>query len=94
MAVYFVDSSALVKRYIAEAGSNWVLGLFDPTLDHEFLLLLLQMLKSSQQSHDGRAVEVSVSPMPQVYVINSEMICKQTIKLLKSQKESSIPAWY
>jgi predicted nucleic acid-binding protein len=25
MAVYFVDSSALVKRYISEIGSTWVL---------------------------------------------------------------------
>ncbi|MEH1937706.1 MAG: hypothetical protein V7L14_29155 [Nostoc sp.] len=30
MAVYFLDSSALVKRYISEIGSVWVLGLFDP----------------------------------------------------------------
>lgn len=27
MAVYFLDTSALVKRYIAEVGSNWVLNL-------------------------------------------------------------------
>jgi predicted nucleic acid-binding protein len=31
MAVYFFDSSALVKRYIAETGSGWVSGLTDPT---------------------------------------------------------------
>jgi hypothetical protein len=38
MAVYFLDSSALVKRYINETGSAWVLGLFNPTLDHEFFV--------------------------------------------------------
>jgi predicted nucleic acid-binding protein len=38
MAVYFLDSSALVKRYINETGSAWVLGLFDPTLDNEFFV--------------------------------------------------------
>jgi len=27
MAVYFIDSSALVKRYINEIGSLWVLNL-------------------------------------------------------------------
>ena len=27
MAIYYLDSSALVKRYIAETGSNWVLNL-------------------------------------------------------------------
>ncbi|MCL1469096.1 type II toxin-antitoxin system VapC family toxin [Argonema antarcticum] len=35
MAIYFLDSSALVKRYISEIGSAWVLGLFDPTLKNE-----------------------------------------------------------
>jgi uncharacterized protein len=38
MPVYFMDSSALVKRYISEAGSAWVLGLFDPALDNEFFV--------------------------------------------------------
>jgi uncharacterized protein len=38
MSVYFLDSSALVKRYINEIGSAWVLSLFDPTLDHEFFV--------------------------------------------------------
>ncbi|MDB5356198.1 MAG: hypothetical protein JWN24_2651 [Phycisphaerales bacterium] len=30
MAIYFLDSSALVKRYVAEVGSAWVKDLFDP----------------------------------------------------------------
>ncbi len=38
MPVYFIDSSALVKRYITETGSTWVLGLFDPTLDNEVFI--------------------------------------------------------
>lgn len=31
MAVYFFDSSALVKRYVAEVGSGWVVTITDPT---------------------------------------------------------------
>ncbi|MBD2195476.1 MULTISPECIES: type II toxin-antitoxin system VapC family toxin [Calothrix] len=38
MAIYFIDSSALVKRYIRENGSNWVLGLFDPSLNNEVFI--------------------------------------------------------
>lgn len=38
MVVYFVDSSALVKRYISESGSKWVLNLFDPTFNNEVLI--------------------------------------------------------
>lgn len=30
MATYFADSSALVKRYVQERGSAWVVGLFAP----------------------------------------------------------------
>ncbi|GBF80925.1 type II toxin-antitoxin system VapC family toxin [Aphanothece sacrum] len=38
MTLYFLDSSALVKRYISETGSAWVLGLFDPTLNNEIFI--------------------------------------------------------
>ncbi len=30
MAIYFLDTSAIVKRYIAERGQGWVLSLCDP----------------------------------------------------------------
>lgn len=30
MAVYFLDSSALVKRYVQETGTAWILSLCDP----------------------------------------------------------------
>lgn len=38
MAVYFIDSSALVKRYVNETGSAWVLGLFNPILSNEIFI--------------------------------------------------------
>ncbi|HEY9906071.1 MAG TPA: type II toxin-antitoxin system VapC family toxin [Thermosynechococcaceae cyanobacterium] len=38
MAIYFVDTSALVKRYINEIGSAWVLDLFNPALKHEIFI--------------------------------------------------------
>jgi len=30
MPIYFVDSSALAKRYVAEVGSNWVKSICKP----------------------------------------------------------------
>ena len=30
MAAYFLDSSAIVKRYVAESGSAWIVDLMDP----------------------------------------------------------------
>ncbi len=38
MAVYFVDSSALVKRYINETGSQWILNLCNPTSNHDIVI--------------------------------------------------------
>ena len=38
MTIYFVDSSALVKRYINEIGSAWVLSLCDPALNNDILI--------------------------------------------------------
>ncbi|MBD2449715.1 type II toxin-antitoxin system VapC family toxin [Nostoc sp. FACHB-152] len=38
MAVYFLDSSALVKRYISETGSAWVLRLCDLAQNNEIMI--------------------------------------------------------
>jgi predicted nucleic acid-binding protein len=38
MGIYFIDSSALVKRYINEVGSIWILSLFAPTLNNEIFI--------------------------------------------------------
>ena len=35
MAVYYLDSSALVKRYVHEAGTSWALAFSDPTVGHD-----------------------------------------------------------
>lgn len=35
MPIYFLDSSALVKRYVNEIGSAWILELFDSALGNE-----------------------------------------------------------
>ena len=34
MGAYFLDSSALVKRYVAERGTSWVTSLLDPRFAH------------------------------------------------------------
>lgn len=31
---YFLDSSALVKRYVPEIGTNWILSITDPATSH------------------------------------------------------------
>jgi len=34
VSVYFLDTSALVKRYIDETGSAWLRAIVDPALNH------------------------------------------------------------
>jgi uncharacterized protein len=38
MAVFFLDTSAIVKRYVAEVGSGWVMALCDPRAGHTILI--------------------------------------------------------
>jgi uncharacterized protein len=38
VACYFFDSSALIKRYVNEAGTIWVTSLIDPAAGHEIFL--------------------------------------------------------
>lgn len=35
---YFLDSSALVKRYVAEVGSDWVRGIADPADRNQLII--------------------------------------------------------
>ena len=38
MAALFFDSSGLIKRYIAETGSSWVIGLLNPTAANDIFI--------------------------------------------------------
>lgn len=38
MTTYYLDSSALVKRYVNETGSSWVQALCDPAASHVLAL--------------------------------------------------------
>ena len=38
MSLYFLDSSALVKRYVAEMGSLWIQSLTEPTAGHTLFI--------------------------------------------------------
>ncbi|MGL5065126.1 MAG: type II toxin-antitoxin system VapC family toxin [Microcoleus sp.] len=36
--IYFLDTSALVKRYVPEIGSDWVLSITDPTIGNDLAI--------------------------------------------------------
>ncbi|MEH2375515.1 type II toxin-antitoxin system VapC family toxin [Nostoc sp.] len=64
MAIYFIDSSALVKRYISETGSAWVLGLFDPTLNNEvFIAAITSVEIIAAITRRSRGGNISITDM-------------------------------
>lgn len=38
MSIYFLDSSALVKRYVTETGSSWIKALTDPDAHNPLII--------------------------------------------------------
>ncbi len=38
MATYFLDTSALVKRYILEQGQAWIISICDPAQEHDLYI--------------------------------------------------------
>ena len=62
MTIYFVDSSALVKRYINEIGSAWVLSLFDPALNNDILIAAItsvEIVAAITRRSRGRSINAT-----------------------------------
>jgi hypothetical protein len=39
LTVYYLDTSALVKRYVQEVGTNWVMSITDPVANHDLYVV-------------------------------------------------------
>lgn len=46
MSIYFIDTSALGKRYIQETGSIWLRNLIDPMQGHIFIISELTLVET------------------------------------------------
>jgi len=86
MAVYFVDSSALVKRYINETGSTWVLSLFDSALNNDVLIAAITGVEIIAAITRRARGEVSVLRTRQQRAISSGVTYSLSTKLSISQK--------
>ena len=57
MSIYFLDSSALVKRYASEKGTSWLQGLLEPSNGHSIIISRLTqaeiMSAVSRQKREG-----------------------------------------
>lgn len=47
MSTLFVDSSALVKRYLTETGSAWITALLDPAAGHTIIVATITQVESA-----------------------------------------------
>jgi uncharacterized protein len=45
MAVYFIDSSALAKRYVTETGTHWVQALTDPAAGNSLYIARITLVE-------------------------------------------------
>lgn len=45
MALYFLDSSAIVKRYVGEPGHAWIVSLSDPTQNHDVQIVQVALVE-------------------------------------------------
>jgi predicted nucleic acid-binding protein len=45
MGTYFLDSSAIVKRYVAEKGHAWIITLCDPVHGNEFYISQIALVE-------------------------------------------------
>ncbi|MEG5035356.1 hypothetical protein [Microcoleus sp. AT3-D2] len=81
MTIYFVDSSALVKRYINEIGSAWVLSLCDPALNNDILIAAITSVEIVASITRKSAAEVSMRQMLQQRAISSGVTYNLSIRL-------------
>ncbi|MBD6618330.1 type II toxin-antitoxin system VapC family toxin [Komarekiella sp. 'clone 1'] len=78
MAVYFIDSSALVKCYVSETGSLWVLGLFDPALSNEIFIAAITSVEIvAAVTRRARGGSISST--------DATMVCNQLINDLQTK---------
>ena len=65
MAVYFFDSSALVKRYAHETGSAWVLAMAEPTAGHSLYMARITAVEVvsaiARRQRDGSVIETDAA---------------------------------
>ena len=45
MTTYYADSSAIVKRYVAETGTSWIQDLCDPATGHVIALAQIGLVE-------------------------------------------------
>ena len=65
MVIYYMDSSCLVKRYVNEIGSEWVLSITDPVAGNEIYTVRITGVEVvsavSRRKRDGTIISADVA---------------------------------
>ncbi len=100
MTTYYADSSALVKRYVTETGSDWVQNLCDPATDHVIALTYIGLVEIaaalamktrqgalSSPIRDGLLRDLQRDGRDQYWLIDADQdIIVRAIELTRRQK--------
>ncbi len=74
--IYFVDTSALVKRYVTEIGSNWMKALTDPASKNKIILSRITWVELisalARLQREGKADPKAVSTTIQAFRYDRE----------------------
>ncbi len=66
--IYYLDTSALIKRYVAETGSDWIRTLTNPEAGHLLLISRLSIVES-RSALARRRREASISDDDHTFII-------------------------
>lgn len=90
MAVYLVDSSAIVKRYANENGSAWVMSITDPVAGNEIFVARItgaEVVSALERRARGGTIDPADAAMQ---LPSSKMTLSRSIKSSKSPRGWSI----
>ena len=77
MTVYFLDSSALVKRYVAEPGTAWIQALAVPSAHNTLLISRITWVEVlsalARRQREGRLPPASVTQAIQSFRYDLDM---------------------
>jgi uncharacterized protein len=62
LSIYFIDTSALGKRYLQEVGSTWLRNLIDPKQGHTFIiseLALVEVVSAIEKNRRKKMISLS-----------------------------------
>jgi predicted nucleic acid-binding protein len=74
--VYFVDTSALAKRYLDEVGSNWILGWIEPPAGNIVVVSELANIEMfsmfARRQREGKLTSVSIASLRIDFLLHVE----------------------